>query len=147
MLLRRSSSTRGINDLDVERHYGDVFDLDAVRTAMTGCSAVFCCVVDAQGVAARSAPLFRTTMSTGSRCARYRGQGRTAEFVFASTIGAVAVGANGRVAATSIDPFIGRARVGPYIESQRQAKDLVLRYARRAQAAAVAMCISNACGP
>jgi len=35
-MLRRTSSTVGIDDLEVERCYGDVFDDDALRAAMTG---------------------------------------------------------------------------------------------------------------
>ena len=48
VMLRRSSSTRAIDDLDVERCYGDVFDDDALRAAMTGCDVVYYCVVDAR---------------------------------------------------------------------------------------------------
>jgi dihydroflavonol-4-reductase len=36
VLIRRTSSTKAIGDLDVEYHYGDIFDDAAVRTAMTG---------------------------------------------------------------------------------------------------------------
>ncbi len=39
-MLRKTSSTKGIDDLDVERHYGDIFDDDALRAAMTGCDVV-----------------------------------------------------------------------------------------------------------
>jgi dihydroflavonol-4-reductase len=35
---RRTSSTKAIEDLDVEYHYGDIFDDAAVRTAMAGCT-------------------------------------------------------------------------------------------------------------
>ena len=40
VLIRTTSSTRGIDDLDVERHYGDIFDAAAVRRAMAGCEVV-----------------------------------------------------------------------------------------------------------
>jgi dihydroflavonol-4-reductase len=46
VLLRRTSSTKAIEDLDVEYHYGEIFDDAAVRTAMADCDDVFCCVVD-----------------------------------------------------------------------------------------------------
>jgi dihydroflavonol-4-reductase len=48
VMLRRTSSTKGIDDLDVERCYGDVFDDDALRAAMSGCDVVYYCVVDAR---------------------------------------------------------------------------------------------------
>ncbi len=44
VMLRRTSSTKGIDDLEVERCYGDVFDDDALRAAMTGCDVVYYCV-------------------------------------------------------------------------------------------------------
>src|SRR5689334_3417442 len=60
VLLRRSSSTRGIDGLDVERHYGDIFDTDAVATAMADRDVVYYCVVDTRAHLADPAPLFRT---------------------------------------------------------------------------------------
>jgi dihydroflavonol-4-reductase len=46
VLLRRTSSTKATEDLDVEYHYGEIFDDAAVRTAMADCDDVFYCVVD-----------------------------------------------------------------------------------------------------
>ena len=45
VMLRKTISTKGIDDLDVERHYGDIFDDDALRAAMTGCDVVYYRVV------------------------------------------------------------------------------------------------------
>src|SRR5258708_34975832 len=41
VLIRRTSSTKAIEDLDVDYHYGDIFDDAAVRTVMAGCDDVF----------------------------------------------------------------------------------------------------------
>lgn len=46
VMIRTTSSTRGISDLDVEYHYGDIFDEQALRDAMNGCYVVFYCLVD-----------------------------------------------------------------------------------------------------
>ena len=46
VLIRRTSSTKAIEDLDVEYHYGDIFDDAALRGAIAGCDDVFYCVVD-----------------------------------------------------------------------------------------------------
>jgi nucleoside-diphosphate-sugar epimerase len=46
VLIRPTSSTKAIEELNVEYHYGDIFDDAAVRTAMAGCDDVFYCVVD-----------------------------------------------------------------------------------------------------
>jgi dihydroflavonol-4-reductase len=48
VLIRRTSSTKAIEDLDVEYHYGDIFDDVALRAAMAGCDDVFYCVVQSR---------------------------------------------------------------------------------------------------
>jgi dihydroflavonol-4-reductase len=48
VMLRRSSSSKGIDDLDVERRYGDALDDGALRADMAGCDVVYYCVVDAR---------------------------------------------------------------------------------------------------
>lgn len=45
VLIRQTSSTKAIEDLDVEYHYGDIFDDDALRAAMAGVEDAFYCVV------------------------------------------------------------------------------------------------------
>ncbi len=62
VMLRRTSSTKGLDDLDVERCHGDIFDDDALREAMTGCDVVFYCVVDARILLRDPAALFRTNV-------------------------------------------------------------------------------------
>lgn len=146
VLLRETSSTRPIDDLNVERHYGDIFDTDAVRTAMAGCAAVFYCVVDTRAWLRDPAPLFRTNVDGLRGVLDIAAESNLQRFVFTSTIGAVAVGEDGR-AATEDDPFNWPGKGGPYIESRRQAEDLVLRYAREHGLPAVSMCVSNTYGP
>jgi nucleoside-diphosphate-sugar epimerase len=41
VMLRRTSSTAGIDDLDLERCDGDVFDDVALGAAMAGCDVVY----------------------------------------------------------------------------------------------------------
>ena len=146
VLLRESSSTRAIDDLDVDRHYGDIFDTDAVRIAMHGCHAVFYCVVDTRAWLRDPAPLFRTNVEGLRGVLDIAVAAGLQKFVFTSTIGAVAVGDDGR-AATEDDPFNWPGIGGPYVESRRQAEDLVLSYARERGLPAVAMCVSNTYGP
>ena len=62
VMLRKTSSTKGIDGLDVQRCYGDVFDADALRAAMTGCSVIYYCVVDARMWLRDPAPLFATNV-------------------------------------------------------------------------------------
>lgn len=146
VLLRRSSSTRGIDGLDVERHYGDIFDRDAVAAAMADRDVVFYCVVDTRAHLADPAPLFRTNVEGLRGVLDLAVAADLERFVFLSTIGTVAVGACG----TQVDedtPFNWAGKGGPYIESRRQAEALVLDCARDHGLPAVAMCVSNPYGP
>ena len=61
-MVRKTSSTKAFDDLDVERHCGGIFDDEALRAAMAGCDVVFYCVVDARFWLRDPAPLFRTNV-------------------------------------------------------------------------------------
>ena len=146
VLLRRSSSTKGIDGLDVERRYGDIFDTDAVAAAMADRDVVFYCVVDTRAHLADPTPLFSTNVEGLRNVLDVAVKFDLQRFVFLSTIGTIAVGDDG----ASVDedtPFNWAGKGGPYIESRRQAEDLVLSYARERGLPAVAMCVSNPYGP
>lgn len=142
-MLRKTSSTKAIDDLDVERHYGDVFDDDALRAAMSGCDVVYYCVVDARMWLRDPAPLFRTNVEGLRHVLDAAVEANLTKFVFTSTTGTLAVSDSRPV--TEDDPHNWTGG-GPYIEARVQAEDLVLRYARDKGLPAVAMCISTTYG-
>jgi dihydroflavonol-4-reductase len=144
VMLRKTSSTKGIDDLAVERRYGDVFDDDALRAAMAGCDVVYYCVVDARVWLRDPAPLFRTNVEGLRHVLDVAVDAGLSRFVFTSTIGTLAI-SDGRPV-TEEDPH-NWDDGGPYIEARVAAEDLVLRYARERGLPAVAMCISNTYGP
>ncbi|WP_273732468.1 NAD-dependent epimerase/dehydratase family protein [Mycolicibacterium septicum] len=146
VLLRRSSSTKGIDGLDVERCYGDIFDTDAVAAAMADRDVVFYCVVDTRAHLADPAPLFSTNVEGLRNVLDVAMDADLQRFVFLSTIGTIAVGDDGATVDEDT-PFNWAGKGGPYIESRRQAEDLVLSYAREHGLPAVAMCVSNPYGP
>ncbi|OBG86540.1 NAD-dependent dehydratase [Mycobacterium sp. E802] len=146
VLLRRSSSTKGIDGLELERCYGDIFDTDAVATAMAGRDVVFYCVVDTRAHLADPAPLFKTNVEGLQNVLDIAMDADLQRFVFLSTIGTIAVGGDGALVDEDT-PFNWAGKGGPYIESRRQAEDLVLSYARERGLPAVAMCVSNPYGP
>jgi dihydroflavonol-4-reductase len=143
--LRKTSSTVAIDDLDVELHYGDLRDEDALRAAMSDRDVVFYCVVDTRFYLRDPAPLFETNVESLRRVLDIAAGADLHRFVFCSTIGTIALG-NGRPV-TEDDPFNWHGKGGPYIESRRTAEDMVLRYARERGLPAVAMCVSNPYGP
>ena len=144
VMLRRTGSTRGIDDLDVERCYGDVLEDDALRAAMSGCDVVYYCVVDARMWLRDPAPLFRTNVE-GLRHVLDAALGADLKrFVYTSTTGTLAISDTLPVAEN--DPH-NWDQGGPYIEARVAGENLVLSYARDKGLPAVAMCISTTYGP
>jgi nucleoside-diphosphate-sugar epimerase len=95
VLLRNSSSTRGIDGLDLDRRYGDIFDTEAVAAAMADRDVVYYCVVDTRAELRDPAPLFRTNVEGLRNVLEVAAESELAKFVFLSTIGTIAVGRNG----------------------------------------------------
>jgi len=146
VLIRRTSSTKAIEDLDVEYHYGDIFDDAAVRTAMAGCDDVFYCVVDTRAWLRDPAPLFRTNVEGLRHVLDAAVDGDLRRFVFTSTIGTIGIPAERRPA-TEEDEFNWPDVGGSYVLSRVEAENLVMRYARERGLPAVALCVSNTYGP
>ena len=146
VLLRRTSSTAAIEDLDVERQYGDVFDDDALRAAMTGVDDVFYCVVDTRAWLRDPAPLFRTNVEGLRHALDAALEADLRRFVFTSSIATIGIPDEDRPA-TEDDAFNWADRCGAYIRSRVQAEHLVMQYANERGLPAVAMCVSNTYGP
>lgn len=144
VMLRRTSSTAGIDDLDVERCYGDVFDDAALRAAMAGCDVVYYCVVDARMWLRDPAPLFRTNVEGLRHVLDAALDADLKRFVYTSTTGALAISDSKPV--TEVDPH-NWDQGGAYIEARVAGEDLLLSYARDKGLPGVAMCISTTYGP
>lgn len=143
VMLRRTSSTKGIEDLDVERCYGEIFDDDALREAMAGCDVVFYCVVDARIWLRDPAPLFRTNVEGLRHVLDAAVDAGLRRFVFTSTTGTIAASEE---PATEDDPHNWTESSG-YVQSRVAAENLVMEYARDTGLPAVALCISTTYGP
>ena len=144
--LRKSSLTVAIDDLDVERCYGDLGDDEELRAAMSDRDVVFYCVVDTRFYLRDPAPLFQTNVESLRRVLDIAVEADLLRFVFCSTIGTIAIAERGE-AVTEDMPFNWPGKGGAYLESRRQAEDLVLQYAKERGLPAVAMCVSNPYGP
>jgi nucleoside-diphosphate-sugar epimerase len=144
--LRKSSNTVAIDDLDVERSYGDLRDVEAMRAAMADRDVVFYCVVDTRFYLRDPSPLFETNVEALRRVLDVATGANLHRFVFCSTIGTIAIAEKGE-SATEEMPFNWEGGGGPYIESRRQAEDMVLDYAENRGLPAVVMCVSNPYGP
>lgn len=145
VLVRKTSSTRGFDDLPVERHYGDIFDLDAVRAAMSGCDVVFYCVVDTRAWLRDSTPLWRTNVYGLRGVLAVARQHDLHRFVFTSTVATIGLSRREKATEELVNDWADRG--GDYVRSRVMAEDLVLRYAVERGLPGVAMCVSTTYGP
>ena len=146
VLLRKASSTNGIDGLDVERHYGDLFDTADVAAAMSGRDVVYYCVVDTRAELRDPAPLFKTNVNGLRNVLDVAVHANLQRFVFLSTIGTIAIGRNGETVDEDT-PFNWADEAGSYIESRREAERLVLSYVADHGLPAVVANVSNPYGP
>ena len=146
-MVRGGANTRSIDDLDVTRFHGDVFDTATVREAMDGCDQVYYCVVDTRAWLQDPSPLFRTNVeglrSVLDAAVEQPIADTLKRFVFTSSYATVGR-RHGHVA--SEDDQIDRRGLTPYVKSRVQAEDMVLRYAADNGLPAVAMCVSTTYG-
>lgn len=145
VMIRRTSSTRGIDDLAVERCLGDVFDDEALRTAMAGCDDVYYCVVDTRVWLRDPTPLWRTNVEGLRHVLDVAVEADLNRFVFTSSAGTLAARRDGRPV-TEEEPH-DWTEGGAYIRSRVAGEDLVMAYVRERGLPAVALCISTTYGP
>jgi dihydroflavonol-4-reductase len=143
--IRESSSTVGFDDLDVERHYGDLDDEAALRTAMKDVDTVFYCIVDTRAWLRDPAPLYATNVEALRHVLDAAVEVGVPKFVFCSTVGTIAIAKSGSGDETM--PHNWRHLGGAYIESRIQAEELVLRYHREKGLPAVVLNVGTTYGP
>ena len=148
VMVRAKANTTGIDDLDVQRYVGDIWDNDILRQAMSGCDDVYYCVVDTRGWLRDPAPLFRTNVE-GTRnvldvAKQVNQDGALKKFVYTSTY--ATVGRRRGHVATEHDIVVDKG-LTPYVRSRVRAEELVLKAAKNDCLPAVAMCVSTTYGP
>ncbi|MCV7278729.1 NAD-dependent epimerase/dehydratase family protein [Mycolicibacterium flavescens] len=143
-MVRPTAKTTGIDDLDVERVHGDIWDDDALRAAMDGVDDVYYCVVDTRGWLRDPAPLFRTNVDGTRNVLEIACEAGLHRFVYTSSY--VTVGRRRGHVATEDDVIGDEKKLTPYVRSRVQAEKLVMQYARERGLPAVAMCVSTTYG-
>lgn len=143
-MVREGANTRSIDDLELTRFYGDVFDTAVLRAAMDGVDDVYYCVVDTRAWLRDTAPLFRTNVEGLRNVLDVAvAQPDLRRFVFTSTYATVGR-RRGHVATE--DDIVATRGLSDYVQSRVQAEDLVMRYVAEAGLPAVAMCVSTTYG-
>ncbi|MGE2723689.1 NAD-dependent epimerase/dehydratase family protein [Mycolicibacterium pulveris] len=145
VVIRRTSSTRGIDGLPVEVHHGDIFDPASIRSAMRGCDVVYYCVVDARPWLLDPTPLWRTNVDGLRDVLEIAAEADLYRFVFTSSIGTIGRRPGGVADENTAHNWLDLG--GDYIRSRVAAEEMVLRYSAERGLPAVAMCVSNTFGP
>lgn len=144
VLVRRTSDTRALDGLAVERCIGDVLEPSSLTAAMKGCATVFHCAVDTRAWLHDPTPLFRVNVA---------GLGNTIEaalavpverFVFTSTIGTIGRSATGP--ATERDEIDPSEDVPAYVRSRLDAELLFFAACRERGLPGIALCVGNTYG-
>ena len=147
-MVRAGANTIGIDDLELTRFVGDIWDDGVLREAMTGCDVVYYCVVDTRGWLRDPAPLFRTNVDGARNVLEIACESDIAanleRFVFTSSY--VTVGRKRGHTATEDDVIVDPGELTPYVRSRLQAENLVMEYVRDRGLPAVAMCVSTTYG-
>lgn len=143
VMVRDGANTVGIDDLEVTRFVGDIWDDDTLRAAMAGVGDVYYCVVDTRGWLRDPAPLFRTNVDGTRNVLEIAKDAGLHRFIYTSSY--VTVGRKRGCIATE-DDIVGSRRLTPYVRSRVQAEEVVLSYARERGLPAVAMCVSTTYG-
>jgi len=145
-MVRPNANTRAIDDLDLTRFHGDVFDTETLGEAMDGVDDVYYCVVDARAWLRDPSPLFRTNVEGLRNVLDVAATADLRRFVFTSTY--ATVGRRHGHVATEDDVIGARelSRLTPYVQSRVQAENLVMQYVADAGLPAVAMCVSTTYG-
>ncbi|HWT48707.1 MAG TPA: NAD-dependent epimerase/dehydratase family protein [Mycobacterium sp.] len=144
-MVRPTANTRAIDDLELTRFHGDVFDTATLREAMDGVDDVYYCVVDTRAWLRDPSPLFRTNVE-GLRNVLDVAvkEPSLRRFIFTSTY--ATVGRRHGYVATEEDVIGGSRGLTPYVQSRVQAENLVMRYVAEAGLPAIAMCVSTTYG-
>lgn len=125
-MVRENANTRSIDDLELTRFHGDVFDTAVLREAMDGVDDVYYCVVDTRAWLRDTSPLFRTNVEGLRNVLDVAvAQPDLRRFVFTSTYATVGR-RRGRVATE--DDIVATRGLSDYVQSRVQAENLVMRY-------------------
>ena len=129
VLLRERSDTRGIDDLPIERTYGDIRDPWAVREAVEGCRRVYhlAALVDVSRAAARR--LREINLAGAIHVAAACRRGGVERLVFTSSIATIGHGTLERPA-TEVTQFnLGHLGMA-YLDTKRDAEGKLLEFHR-----------------
>lgn len=144
ILVRRTSDTRGLDGLTVERRFGDILDPPSLAAAMEGCATVFHCIVDTRAWLHDPAPLFRVNVDGLGHAIDAALAARIDRYVFTSTIGTIGNRTSGP--ATEEDAIDLGENLPAYVRSRLVAERLLLAACKERGLPGIALCVGNTYG-
>ncbi len=144
IMVRTSSNTRAIDNLDVERVVGEITDREAIASAMAGCDTVYHSIVDARPWLRDPTPLYETNVEGLRRSMDVALETGVKHFIFTSTFGTIGINPSG--ISTEEDKFNWWDKAPHYIRCRVEAEDLFMAYCRDKGLPGVAMCVGNTYG-
>lgn len=145
VMVRRTSNTESIKDLDLISYYGDVMDRASLVHAMQGCDTVYYCVVDTRAWLKDTGPLWETNIEGLRNAMDAALDAGVRRFVFTSTLATIGL-ADGRKA-TEEDAFNWGEIAPEYVVCRVEAENLLMEYCRDKGLPGMAMCVANTYGP
>ncbi|MGI9284812.1 MAG: NAD-dependent epimerase/dehydratase family protein, partial [Pseudomonadales bacterium] len=144
VLVRKTSDTRAIDGLIIDKHYGDVLDRDSLDAALQDCSSVFYCVVDTRAWLRDPAPLYRVNVDGLLNAMEAAVAAKIQHFVFTSTFGTIGLNPTG--VSTEADAFNWESQAPHYVLCRVRAENLFLQYCQDKGLPGVACCVGNTYG-
>ncbi len=111
VMVRDGANTIGIDDLEVTRFVGDIWNDDALREAMAGCDVVYYCVVDTRGWLRDPTPLFHTNVDGTRNVLEIAKDAGLQRFIYTSSY--VTVGRRRGRVATEDDKIVDGGGMSP----------------------------------
>jgi dihydroflavonol-4-reductase len=145
VLIRKTSNTISIDDLPVQRFFGDVFDIESLKSAMRGCGTVFYCVVDTRAWLSDPSPLYRCNVDGLVNALKAARAESVERFIFTSSIATIGIEKGGM--ASERTPYNWWDKAPHYIRSRVEAENTLLEYCREYGFPGIALCVANTYGP
>lgn len=129
ILRREWSDMLGLRDVPLEEHIGDIRDFETVRQATADCSQVYHVAALLKIAPFERERFYRTNVLGTENVARAALETGVERMVHTSTIGTVGYGNESQPATEETQFNLGQFRL-PYIDTKREAEELILRYHR-----------------
>ena len=132
LLVRPTSRTENIDELNAERHVGDLRDLDSLRKGMAGCEFVFHVAADYRLWAPKGQELYASNVEGTRNILQAARDAGVRRVIYTSSVATMGFGSNGRPTDEN-SPVSLASMIGDYKRSKFMAEQLVLKAAADGQ--------------